>query len=79
MIGGIKMKLLKNEKFLFFVGGIAVAVVGKMFLSSKTAHNMAVQGVAKGMKIQKDALEKFQNIKEEATDVYVDSVQEADK
>jgi succinate dehydrogenase/fumarate reductase flavoprotein subunit len=72
------MKLLKNEKFLFFVGGVAATVLGKTFLKSKTAHKLAVQGVAAGMKIQKDALEKIQNIKEEASDLYMDSVKETE-
>ena len=72
------MKWLKNEKLLFFVGGFAAAVVGKTFFKSKAAHKLAVQGLAVGMKFQKDALEKIQNIKEEATDLYVDSVKEAD-
>jgi len=55
------------------MGGMVATVVGKKFLKSKTAHKIAVQGVAAGMKLQKDAFEKFQNIKEEATDLYVDS------
>lgn len=67
------MKLLKNEKFLFFMGGMVAAVVGRAFLKSKTAHKLAVQGMAAGMKIQRDALEKFRNIKEEATDLYLDN------
>jgi len=66
------MHLLKNEKFLFFVGGVAATLIGKTFLKSKTAHDLAVKGVAVGMKVQKDALEKFQNIKEDATDLYMD-------
>jgi len=67
------MKLLKNEKFLFFVGGIAAAVVGKKALKSQTAHRLAVQGLVAGMKIQKDVMEKIQNIKEETTDLYIDT------
>jgi len=73
------MKLLKNEKFLFFMGGIVATVVGKKFIKSKMAHKMAVQSVAAGMKLQKDALEKFQNIKEEATDLYVDATKESEE
>jgi len=73
------MHLLKNEKFLFFVGGVAAAVVGKAFVGSKTAYNLAVQGVAKGMKMQKCALEKFQNIKEDAADLYLEAAKEAEK
>jgi hypothetical protein len=72
------MKILKNDKVFFFVCGVAAAFVGKAFLKSKAAHKWAVQGMASGMKMQKDALEKLQNIKEEATDLYLDSLKEAD-
>ena len=67
------MQLLRNEKFMFFLGGLAAAVVGKKALKSNAAHKLCVQGLAAGMKLQKDALEKFQNIKEEATDLYEES------
>jgi len=71
------MNLLKNEKFLFFVGGVAAALLGKKALKSQCAHKLAVQGLAAGMKLQKDALEKFQNIKEEATDLCIEAETEA--
>ena len=34
---------------------------------------MAVNGLAKGMKLKKDALEALQNMKEEAEDIYYDA------
>lgn len=72
------MNLIRNPKFLFFMGGVTAAVAGKLFLTSKTAHNLAVKGLAAGMKAQKDAMEKLTNIKEEATDLYLDSVKETE-
>ena len=67
------MTLFTNQKFLFFVGGAVAALVGKKALKSKAIHKLTVQGIAAGIKLQKDALEKIQNIKEEATDLYMDA------
>ena len=72
------MNLLKNEKFLFFLGGVAAAIIGKKAVKSKCAHNLAVKGLAAGMKFQKDALEKFQDIKDEATDLCLEAETEAE-
>lgn len=66
------MQLFKNEKTLLFVGGMVAALIGKQVMKSEAFHKFCVQGVATGMKLQKDALEKIQNIKEEATDLYMD-------
>ena len=71
------MHLLKNEKFLFFVGGIAAAIIGKKAIKSQCAHKLAVKGLAAGMKFQKETLEKFQNIKEEAADLCIEAETEA--
>ena len=68
--------LLKNEKFLFFAGGVAVAVAGAKALKSKKLRNMCVKSMAAGMKLQKDAEEAFQNMKEEAADMCFDARKE---
>ena len=68
-------KLLKNEKLLCFIGGAAVALVGTAALKSDKARNLCVKTLAAGMKLQKDAQETLQNIKEEAADMYLDASQ----
>lgn len=45
---------LKNEKLWCVVAGAAVIVGKKVFTSPKT-RSVAVTGLAKGMKLQKDA------------------------
>ena len=62
------MMLLKNRKLWAFVGGI----VASKILKSDTFHNVAVKGVAAGMKAQKSLKSSLQNIKEEAQDICYD-------
>jgi len=71
------MKLLKNEKFLYFAGGIIATLLGAHAVKSGKAKNIAVKGLAAGMKFQKQAHESFQNIKEEATDMMIEAAKEA--
>ena len=66
-------KLLQNQKALYFLGGIVATAVGTKFLKSKTCRDLCVKGLANGMRLQKDALETFQNIKEEAADICFDA------
>ncbi len=68
---------LKSEKFLYFVGGIAAATVGVKALKSDTVRKACVSGLAKGMKIQKDAQAAFQTMKEDAQDLCYDAKVEA--
>ena len=70
-------KILKNPKALYFIGGIASATVGVKFLKSKTCRNLCVKGMANVMCLQKDALETFQNMKEEAADICFDAKKQA--
>lgn len=70
------MGLLKNEKVLLFAGGVIAALVGKKVFKSQVARRLCVEGVAAGMKLQKDALCAFQNIKEEAADLCHDAEEE---
>ncbi len=61
--------LLKNEKFLLFVGGMAAAVVGTKILKSDCAKKQCVKAVASGMKIHQNAQVLLEEIKEEAEDI----------
>jgi len=71
-------KCFKNEKFLCFVGGVAAATLGVKTLKSDKTRNLCVKGLAKGMKLQKDAQEAFQNMKEDASDICFDAKQQAE-
>ena len=67
----------KNEKLWWAVGGAAALIVGKKIVTSKTARQVAVSGLAKGMKLQSDAKASFQNMKDEASDICCDARAEA--
>ena len=49
------LKCLKNEKLWFAVGGAAAMVIGKKIVKAKKTRELAVCGLAKGMKLQSDA------------------------
>ena len=49
------LDILKNEKLWCAVAGAAAIVVGKKVLKSEKTRNLAVTGLAKGMKLQNDA------------------------
>lgn len=66
-------KFYKNEKFWYVIAGAAAVVVGKKILKSDTTRNLAVSGLAKGMKLQSDAKAAFQNIQDEASDICYDA------
>jgi len=65
--------LLISSKVLAFIGGAAAVVIGKKVIKSEKTRNLCVKGLAQGMKLQDCAKEIFQNIKEEAHDIYVDA------
>ena len=67
------LDILKNEKLWCAVAGAAAIVVGKKVLKSEKTRNLAVTGLAKGMKLQNDAKATFQNIKDEASDICYDA------
>lgn len=62
-------KLLKNEKFLCFIGGMAATVVGCKILKSEATKKTCVKAIASGMKLQQDAQVLLEEIKEEAEDI----------
>lgn len=73
----IMTNLFKNQKFLCALGGAAAVIVGKKILTAKKTRQLAVSGLAKGMKLTHDAKEAFQNMKDEASDICYDAKTEA--
>ncbi|MEE0022875.1 DUF1490 domain-containing protein [Ruminococcus sp.] len=71
------LKCFKNEKLWYVVGGAAAVIIGKKILKAKTTRQIAVTGLAKGMKMQNDAKAVFQNMKDEAADICCDAKEEA--
>ena len=69
--------IFKNQKFLCALGGAAAVIVGKKILTAKKTRQLAVSGLAKGMKLSHDAKEVFQNMKDEASDICYDAKTEA--
>ena len=57
---------LKNEKLWCVVAGAAAVIVGKKVFTSPKTRSVAVTGLAKGMKLQKDAKAKFQSMNYDA-------------
>ena len=75
------MKLLdclKNEKLLWFIGGVAAATYGVKVAKSPKTRKVCVNGIAKLMKLQNDAQVTLQNMKEEAEDICYDAKKEAE-
>jgi hypothetical protein len=72
------MKLPSKTGVLTFVCGAFAVIVGGAFVKSKTAHKLAVKGVAGGMRLKDDALRTFETIREEAQDVYEEAKREID-
>ena len=49
----------KNKTMWTFIGGAATALAGSKFLKSDTAHDLAVKGLAGGMKFKSDTTCKY--------------------
>ena len=65
--------ILKNQKFLCALGGAAAVILGKQILTAKKTRELAVSGLAKGMKLQSDAKAAYQSMKDEAQDLCYDA------
>ena len=72
-------KILNNEKALFFIGGVVCGAIGIKFLKSECCRKMCVKGLAQGMRLQKEATEAFQNMKEDAADICHDAKNQCEK
>ena len=66
-------KYFKNEKLWCAIGGAAAIIIGKKIVKAKTTRELAVSGLAQGMKLTHDAKEAFQNMKDEASDLCYDA------
>ena len=69
--------LIVSPKVLSFIGGAAAVIIGNKIVKSEKARQLCVNGLAKGMMIQDCAKEVYQNMKEEAHDIYVDAKNKA--
>ncbi len=65
--------IFKSGKFWIGVGCFA----GGVFAGSKAARKIAVKGMAAGMKAKDNVVAGWNNIKEEATDIYEEAKEEA--
>lgn len=59
-----------------FVAGIGAAIVGTQIAKCPKTREVVVKGLAKGMKLQNDAQEMIQNMREEAEDLVVEATRE---
>lgn len=71
------MSIFKNEKFWLVVAGAVGSAVTKKILKAKKTRELAVTGLAHGMKFTADAKAAFQDMKDEANDICNDAKTEA--
>lgn len=68
---------IRNTKVLCALGGAAAVIIGQKIASSKITRQLAVTGLAKGMKLSHDVKEAFQSMKDDAADICYDAREEA--
>lgn len=68
------LKCFKDEKFWCAVGGAAAVILGKKVVKAKKTRELAVTGLAKGMKLKSDAQSALRSI---ASDICYDAKVEA--
>lgn len=66
-------EIYEHKHTLLFLGGIGTAVIGEKILKSKTFKDACTKGMAGVLSIKKDAEECFQDMKDNAEDIVVDS------
>lgn len=69
----------KSKHFLWFAAGAASVLAGKSIIKSESARKACVKTMAKAIKLQNDAQEAFQNMKEDAEDLCYDARQESEE
>ena len=69
--------IFKNEKFWLVAAGAAGVIVGKKIITAKKTRQLAVTGLAKGMKLKSDAQSALRSMKDEASDICYDAKVEA--
>lgn len=67
------------KRALLFVGGLAAGAAATKAVNNQKVRNLAVEGVAKGMKIQKSAQATIENLKEDAQDIRHDAAKKVDE
>lgn len=65
--------IFKNEKFWLVTAGAAGVIFGKKVLTAKKTRELAVTGLAKGMKLKSDAQSALRSMKDEASDICYDA------
>lgn len=71
--------LIKNEKTLLVAGGVLLGTLGLKLLKSGAARKLYVSTLANGMKLQKDAQNMFETMKEEAEDMCYEAQESVNK
>lgn len=69
--------LFKSEKLWLVAAGAVGAIIGKAVLTSKKTRELAVNGLAKGMKLTNDAKAAFRDMKDEAEDLCYEAREQA--
>ena len=67
------LKCFKDEKFWCAVCGAAAVILGKKVVKAKKTRELAVTGLAKGMKLKSDAQSALRSMKDEASDICYDA------
>ncbi|WP_458453742.1 hypothetical protein [Methanobrevibacter sp.] len=70
---------LEHKHALIFAAGIATTLIGAKVVKSQAFKDTATKGMATIMAVKKDAEECFQDMKENAEDIVVDSNAEVKK
>ncbi len=69
--------IFKSEKFWLVAAGAAGVIVGKKVLTAKKTRQLAVTGLAKGMKFADDAKAVLQDMKDQAQDLCYEAKEQA--
>ena len=64
--------IMKSDNAAIFLGGVVVGAAAVTILGSKTARDIAVAGVAEGMRIRDDVIATLNSIQEDAQDLYTE-------
>lgn len=73
------MRMLSGFSVVTFVVGAAAALAASAFASSKSAHRLAVSGLAEGIRFKDGVIKKVETIREEAVDIYEEARREPDE
>ncbi len=68
--------IFKNEKVMIFLGGVTAGTLGAKILKSKVAKKLYISTLANGMKIQQDAQQLFETMKEDAENLCFEAREE---